>query len=106
MSAGKQSIEANIVTEPLKVGVGIVTRSPVIGVDITGSQIAGGDKHYLYSQEQASDEWVIVHNLDKYPSVTVVDTERTEVIADVEYIDTNTVRVTFNAPFAGFAYLN
>ena len=70
--------------------------------------IGGGneDAHFTYTQTQLSDTWLIVHNLNKYPSVSVVDTANTQVVGDVEYIDTNTVRVTFGAAFAGSAYLN
>lgn len=66
----------------------------------------GHDKHYFYEQAQPSDSWLIEHNLGKYPSVSIVDTANTEVVGDVEYIDTNSLRVTFANPFAGYAYLN
>lgn len=64
------------------------------------------DKHFAYEQATASDTWTIHHNLNKFPSVSIVDTANTQVVGEVEYIDTNTVRITFNAPFGGYAYLN
>ena len=49
---------------------------------------------------------MIVHNLDKWPSVTIVDDAGNVVVGDVFYINKDTVRVVFNAEFSGRAYLN
>jgi hypothetical protein len=67
---------------------------------------AVGDKHYVYDQGIPSTTWSIDHNLGKYPSVVIVDTSNSEVIGDIQYIDTNNLTVTFSASFAGKAYLN
>ena len=64
------------------------------------------DKTYVHEQETASAEWTINHYLQKYPSVSVVDTAGTEVVGDVEYVDKNTCIVRFTFPFSGSAYLN
>jgi sorbitol-specific phosphotransferase system component IIA len=61
---------------------------------------------FVYSQGSASDTWAITHNLDRYPSVTVVDSLGREVEGDVRYIDSNHVTIYFTAGFAGQAYLN
>lgn len=65
-----------------------------------------GDKHFTYEQAVASDVWVINHNLNKKPSITVVDSAETVIVGDYEYNDLNTVTLHFNAAFAGKAYLN
>ena len=67
---------------------------------------SAGDKSYVFTQMIASKKWLINHNLYKQPSVTVVDSSGTEVVGDGEYNNLNTLTVTFNAPFAGQAYLN
>ena len=59
---------------------------------------------YVHEQSEASDSWLVPHNLDRYPSVTVVDTADTEVITAVTYLDKNTVLITMNAPFKGKAF--
>lgn len=64
------------------------------------------DKHFAYEQAQPSDTWEIQHNLRKYPSVSITDTANTEVVGEVQYLDENSLRVTFSAPVAGYAYLN
>ena len=65
------------------------------------------DKHYVYTQEIASDTWVINHNLNKYPSVKIVDTAGSVQIPEEEIQnDVNTCTLTFLSAFAGQAYLN
>ena len=66
----------------------------------------GGDLTYTHTQLQPAEVWTIQHNLGKHPSVTVADSAGSVVMGDVEYLDRNTVRVTFMAAFAGTAHLN
>ena len=70
-----------------------------------------GDKTFVYKQQIAASEWVITHSLNKYPSVTVVDTASTVVYGDVEYVSKNELKITFKegnqlTAFSGEAYLN
>ena len=65
-----------------------------------------GDKTYAHQQDLASDTWVAVHNLEKYPCVTIVDSGGTTVGGTVRYDSINQVTITFNAPFSGDAYFN
>ena len=64
------------------------------------------DKNYFYTQSTASDVWKITHNLNKYPSVTIIDSSGNEVIGDVEYNSINQVTLTFAGAFKGTATLN
>ena len=66
----------------------------------------GGDLNFTFTQVAPATTWTITHNLGKFPSVSVVDTADTQVYGDVEYIDDNSLRVTFSAAFGGKAYLN
>ena len=61
---------------------------------------------YIHEQGVASAVWTVQHNLNKYPSVTVVDSAENVIVADVEYIDVNTVTITMNGASKGRAYLN
>ena len=61
---------------------------------------------YTHNQDVASNSWTINHNLDYYPSVSIVDSAGTSVFGDVQYIDLNTVIVNFTDPFAGKAFLS
>ena len=63
-----------------------------------------GDKTYIYEQLTPAAEWRIVHPLNKYPSVSVVDSGGSIVIGAVQYISEN--QVVFSKKFSGKAYLN
>lgn len=87
-----------------------LTNKPSLnGITIEGdhdSAYYGIDQTYTHTQAVASAEWTISHNLNKRPSVTVVDSAGTVVVGDVQYIDDNTVTITFIGAFSGAAYLN
>ena len=76
----------------------------IAAVPIPVSQ--AGDKHFTYTQLSASNTWNITHNLDKFPSVSVVDSGNNVVIGDIQYTNTDELTITFNASFSGKAYLN
>lgn len=62
---------------------------------------------YTHSQDTPSDLWTINHNMDKFPSVTVV-TSAGDIAAggEIDYIDSNNLTIGFAAAFSGKAYLN
>lgn len=70
------------------------------------STVLGGDKSFIFSQGTPSNEWNIQHNLQKYPSVLVLDSAGNLVEGNVRYIDTNNLTITFNSSFSGKASLN
>lgn len=62
---------------------------------------------FVFEQAIASDVWVVEHNLNKCPSIYVVDTAgHMQIPDDIEVNDQNTITVTFLSAFAGLAYLN
>lgn len=61
---------------------------------------------YIHEQGVASSEWIVNHNLNKYPSVSVVDSAENSLIVEVEYIDKNNVKIKMNGASKGRAYLN
>jgi hypothetical protein len=64
------------------------------------------DKNYVHNQVVASNTWSVSHDLNKYPSVTIVDSGENVVIGDVQYIDLNNIKITFTSSFSGKAYFN
>lgn len=68
--------------------------------------IASGDKTFIFTQGVPATVWNIQHNLNKFPSVSVVDTSNTNVFSQVDYVDSNNLTITNTAQFAGKAYLN
>ena len=65
-----------------------------------------GDKNFTYTQAVPATVWNINHNLGKYPSVTIYSTTMEVVDAQIDYVDTNNVTITFNNSYAGSATLN
>lgn len=61
---------------------------------------------YIHEQGIASAVWTVQHNLNKYPSVSVVDSSGNEIISEVKYLDKNTVQITMTGASKGRAYLN
>ena len=72
--------------------------------DIGGS--GSGDLSYVHTQSTVASTWTVTHNLGKYPSVTVVDSSNNEVIGDIQYTNTNSLKITFSSGFSGKAYCN
>jgi len=72
----------------------------------SGVFVANPHGTYTHTQTSASATWTITHNLNCFPSVTIVDSAGTVVIGDVSYTNANTLVVTFVAAFGGKAYLN
>lgn len=66
----------------------------------------GGDKTFVFSQGIPAFQWDITHNLDKFPSVSVVDSFKETVFGRVDYINKNRLTVTFANKFSGEAYCN
>ena len=59
-----------------------------------------------HNQLSPEKEWNVVHNLNRFPTVTVVDSGGSVVLGDVQYIDENQIKIVFTTSFSGKAYLN
>jgi hypothetical protein len=69
--------------------------------------IAPGDNDtYTHTQLSPTNVWNINHNLNKMPSITIVDSADNLVFGEIKYISANEIIVSFSAAFAGKAYLN
>jgi len=62
--------------------------------------------NYTHNQITPANTWVIIHNLNKYPAITIVDSGGNTVVGETQYVSENQVKVNFTAAFAGKAYLN
>ena len=60
----------------------------------------------VFTQMVSSATWTIQHNLDKYPSVTVIDSAGTICVGEIQYISSNKLVLIFSSAFSGIAYLN
>lgn len=58
-----------------------------------------------YIQEELSNKWVITHNMNKFPSVTIIDSDNCLVFADVHYDSENQITINFSKEIKGKVYL-
>jgi len=75
------------------------------GSDGTIAASALSGNRYVFDQSVAATTWTIVHNLNTFPGVVVIDSAGTVCEGEVDYSDNTTVVVSFNSPFGGKAYL-
>jgi hypothetical protein len=92
------------------VGTHTGTEAKTLSVDANGNIIettpVEGDKHVTFTQGTPATSWSIVHNLGKFPSITVVDSGGTVIIGEYVQVSNNEVTLNFTHAFAGAAYLN
>ena len=88
-------------------GNGIITTNGYYDiVNFTLATSSAGDKTFTFVQAVPATVWNITHTLDKFPSISVVDSAGSVVTGASIYIDDNNITLDFSAPFAGKAYLN
>lgn len=75
-------------------------------ITIANTGLVTADRFFTFTQASASATWTIQHNLEKYPSVTVIDSANDVVYGNTTYTDENNLIINFSAPFSGKAYLN
>ena len=61
---------------------------------------------FTFTQGAPATVWYVQHDLEKFPSVSVINNNNIIVIGQVEYINKNNLTITFSAAFTGKAYLN
>lgn len=64
------------------------------------------DKTFVFIQDTAANPWFVNHNLNKFPSATMVLSTGQVGMADITYIDENNLTITFSGDESGKAYLN
>jgi len=74
--------------------------------DIYLLELFGTDKNYEHTQSESSADWVIVHNLNKYPDVVVKTSTGRIGRAAVTYQSKNQLTVSLSGANTGSAYLN
>lgn len=61
---------------------------------------------YTHSQNAVSSTWSITHNLGFYPNVSTTDVTGFGIEGTVNYINANSLIVTFGIATTGYAYLS
>jgi len=111
-SVATQADMEAIATDKRKVGMQVFVQSDFLTYTLQPDLLtwtvpqAPSATGYVHNQIISSNNWIISHGLDKYPSVTVVDTLGRIIQGDVQYVDLNHVVVSFTGQFSGQAFLN
>ena len=71
-----------------------------------GNTISWADATYTHEQAGASSEWVVKHNLNKFPSVTIVTSVGAVVVGNITYDSANQLTISLVDADSGKAYLN
>jgi hypothetical protein len=95
----------NVSVVPLKTS-GSLTANDNYFLSLVDVGVGSGDNNFVYTQSTESQTWVVVHGLDKYASVTIVDDQKNIVFAKVQYNSTNQLTINFSKPVRGWAYIN
>lgn len=101
----KKTIDAPMVEKPIKTNV--PTKLSELENDagyITADDIPAAQS-FIHEQLTPSSLWVITHNLNRYPTVTVTDSSGNVVVGDIKHTSLNTTEISFSAAFAGKAIL-
>lgn len=86
------------------VGPNVPVFQPDTKVVFYPSSGLAGSQVLTHIQNGPSEEWLVTHNFDHFPAVTVV-VGGEQVDADISYPDSTTVRIGFAAPQVGTAEL-
>ena len=79
----------------------VVEPAPIVINELPFPSVA-----FAYTQQTPSSSWIIKHNLNFHPNVTVVDSAGTIVEGEIQYTDMNNLTLTFASAFSGNAYLS
>lgn len=97
---------------PNSLTIGTVTTATTASASITGiapnqvlNLVYPTSTRHTHTQGAAATVWTINHALGGYPSVTIVDSAKTVVFGEVNYVSTTQVVVNFTSAFSGYAYL-
>jgi hypothetical protein len=97
-----------------------VTGNEVVSMSITGAETKSLNLHqadgdtvsvsytdtYTFTQPVPSASWSVTHNMNKFPSVTIVDSAGNIVEGETVYNTLNTCTLNFQGSFSGKAYFN
>lgn len=64
-----------------------------------------GYQSTVFNQVSAQPTWIIPHNFNKIPVITITDLSGNLLEANIIHLDHNTAQVDFTVAVSGFAYL-
>jgi hypothetical protein len=85
---------------------GDVTKTLNLNQRDGGAVLVSYTDTYVFTQGSPSASWVITHSMNKYPSVTVIDSSNSTVEGEIIYNSLSSLTINFSGGFSGKAYLN
>jgi hypothetical protein len=79
---------------------------PVIEVQLLGNVFSGAGAtatRYVHNQATLSDTWLVVHNLNAHPAVSIEDAGGTVLFGTVKYLSAYQLSITFAKSATGRA---
>lgn len=64
------------------------------------------DSTYIHVQNDPSDTWTVVHNMQKYPTPLVMDENGEVIITNINYLSLDIIQIKFGRPHIGSVTLN
>ena len=115
---GAGYLRGNVPNSPEQIGVGFAygannqniievnTGGCVTRINLNPAITFNNNSSFEFTQQTAATVWNISHNMGLKPNVKIEDLQGNDIVGVVDYIDNNTVRITFNQAVAGKAYLS
>lgn len=116
-AAAAAALQGSAAAYELLVGINSQSAAPLANGDAGYVLISNGGtaapsfqpfsgSSFTFNQGTPEATWTITHNLDRFPSVTIVDSANNVVEGDITYLSTAEIQVSFASAFSGTAYLN
>jgi hypothetical protein len=104
-----QTVDVNVTEQVVDVTVG--TSGPQGATGAAGAAGPAGPAgatggSFTYNQTSPQTVWTVVHNLGYNPNVTTMDTANSVIEGNYNYVDINTLQISFNTATSGIAYLS
>jgi len=80
---------------------GCITR-----INLNPSITINQNSSFVFTQQTPSTTWDIIHSMNMVPNVTSEDTQGNDIVGILDVIDNNRIKLYFNSPVAGKAYLS
>lgn len=61
---------------------------------------------FVYTQQTPTTMWDITHGMNMIPNVTTEDAQGNDIVGILDIVDNNRIKIYFNTPIAGKAYLS
>ena len=75
------------------------------GIEVSAISLES-DKNYIHEQTTSATQWIVIHNLNKFPAVTIINSGQKEIIGEIQYLDLNTLVVAFDYSLTGKVICN